>query len=124
VKSLSEIEQRRMDADRRSIPPSVKYQVRVACANRCVLCGDKDKLVFGHIVSVAKGRALGVPDDYLFSAENLFLLCVCCNSGMSDDVLPLRLAATILVLSVGGKDAKKIISRIHAPPMHSAEEPF
>lgn len=49
---------------------------------RCVLCGDSDRLVVGHLLSVADGLKVGATREELFSEANLAAMCETCNAGL------------------------------------------
>lgn len=62
----------RTDAtSRESIPREVRHEVWQRDGGRCVRCGSREKLEFGHIVPVVKGGSN--------TARNIELLCESCN---------------------------------------------
>lgn len=56
---------------------------------RCVLCGDIERLVVGHLLSVADGEKVGATRDELFADVNLAAMCETCNAGLGERSLSL-----------------------------------
>lgn len=82
---------------RPDIKPSQRRRIFDRDGSRCVFCNTDDtKLHVGHLLSVDDGHRLGVPDNELFSDENLAVMCEECNLGFGKFTAGLPLIARIL----------------------------
>ena len=83
---------------RPTIRPSQRARILLRDNGTCILCHRNDvQLDIGHLISVYDGRLMGLSDAELGDDENLAAMCASCNSGLSSETLPLRIAATILL---------------------------
>lgn len=64
---------------------------------RCFLCGCRENLQVGHLLSVNEGLKMGLTEAQLNDDENLATQCAECNLGASDRPVSLRLAMAILI---------------------------
>ncbi|ORW29203.1 hypothetical protein AWB91_24580 [Mycobacterium paraense] len=63
----------------------------------CIMCHRNDvPLQIGHLISVHDGHLVGLSDADLTSDDNLGVMCVECNSGLSKQSLPPRLIAAAI----------------------------
>lgn len=89
---------------RPALTPSQRSRV-FAVSNTCVVCHRGDvPLEVGHLISVAEGRAMDVPDDLLFSDDNLAPFCEACNSGQSSRSVNTRLMYQCLRIQAAHRD--------------------
>ena len=63
---------------------------------RCCLCGNRNTLQVGHIISVARGLEEGLTEAQLNHDENLAAMCAECNLGLAERPLPLWIVAPLL----------------------------
>jgi 5-methylcytosine-specific restriction endonuclease McrA len=63
---------------------------------RCVLCGSKELLQVGHLISVAAGLAAGLTEVELNDDENLAAMCAECNVGLGEAPPPLWITVPLL----------------------------
>lgn len=78
--------------ERPDIKPSRRRQLLERDNHTCISCHRNDRpLTIGHLLSVKQGRQMDVPDDLLFSDENLAVMCEECNSGYSFNSVGARL---------------------------------
>lgn len=84
-----------------SIKPAKRAKVLLRATGRCELCGkkpsDEASLHVGHLLSVKDAESLGVSREDTDSMENLAAMCDECNLGLSEETVPLRLAAAIVI---------------------------
>lgn len=78
------------------IKPKQRIRILGRASARCEVCGGRDNLHVGHIVSVAVGLEFGLDETMLNDDENLLCMCAECNLGLGDEPMPLRVAATVL----------------------------
>lgn len=82
---------------RPAISPGKRARILLRDNGTCVLCHRADVPIdIGHLISVNAGRNSGMTDFALFDDENLAAMCQPCNSGLSDEPVPLRIAVAIL----------------------------
>jgi len=82
---------------RPTIRPSQRARILLRDNGTCILCHRNDvQLDIGHLISVHDGRLMGLSDAQIDDDENLAAMCASCNSGLSSETLPLRMAVTIL----------------------------
>lgn len=100
--------QRTVTTVHNGITAKKRATVLMRATGRCELCGKsslESVIHAGHIVSVKQGLKLGLTEKELNDPENLCALCDECNLGLSDEILPIRLLARILLsrLKVKGR---------------------
>jgi hypothetical protein len=78
------------------IRPKKRARILFRASGRCELCGSRNILHVGHILSVKSGLRLGLTESVLNDDENLCAMCEECNLGIGDATVPLRLAVGIL----------------------------
>ena len=84
---------------RPDIKPSQRARIFLRDGDACVICHtDRAVLNVGHLIDVDSGRAEGLTDRELFDDENLAVMCEECNSGISNQPLPLKITARILAM--------------------------
>jgi 5-methylcytosine-specific restriction endonuclease McrA len=81
---------------RQSIKPSQQARILDRDQGRCILCGTRDGLVLGHLLSVADGFALGALESELYDDANLAAMCEGCNAGLGRHSISPRTYRVIL----------------------------
>jgi hypothetical protein len=82
---------------REAMSPSLRALVMVRAGGACELCHSYGiPLTVGHLLSVDAGRKEGLSDDVLNCEENLSAMCEACNSGISNQPVPLRVMVAII----------------------------
>lgn len=80
-----------------AIRPKLRTAVLERANSCCEICHRGDRpLQVGHVVSVADGHDIGLPDSIINSMENLIAECDECNSGAGAGTKPLRMYLAIL----------------------------
>lgn len=79
-----------------AISTKQRYEIIERANGVCETCGSKNLLQVAHVISVADGHAMDIPDDVINSNENLICQCAECNSGLSGGTIPLRMYVAIL----------------------------
>jgi 5-methylcytosine-specific restriction endonuclease McrA len=79
------------------IKPGQRARVLERDSGRCVLCGSRNDLHVGHLLSVNEGVKQGLAEAEINDDENLAAMCAECNLGLADRPVPLRLAMALLV---------------------------
>lgn len=79
-----------------------RARILLRATGKCELCGkrpttEQHGLHVGHLVSVKQGLGLGLTEDQLNDDENLAAMCDECNLGIADEIVPLRLAISIIM---------------------------
>lgn len=97
--------QRSLTTARNGLKPSVRSRILQRDGGKCNLCGRSPRvhnviLNVDHILPVEAGVKVGLSDAEINHEENLWAICEECNSGKSNSVLALRLAASILRLRI------------------------
>lgn len=82
---------------RENIKLAIRSLVMVRAGGACELCHCVAPLTVGHLLSVDAGRSEDLTDDELNCEENLAAMCDACNSGISSNPVPLRVAVAIIV---------------------------
>jgi hypothetical protein len=78
------------------IRPKDRARVIARASGRCEMCGSRDNLHVGHLLSVDDGIKQGFTEAFLNDDENLACFCSECNLGMGCESVPLRLVVAIL----------------------------
>jgi hypothetical protein len=65
------------------IKPSTRIRIIERATGRCELCGSRENLHVGHILSVLDATAAGLSDYEINSDDNLAAMCEACNLGLS-----------------------------------------
>jgi len=68
---------------RDDVSPSQQARILDRDHGRCILCGGREDLVIGHLLSLQDGERLGATQVELYDDANLAALCEGCNSGLS-----------------------------------------
>lgn len=79
----------------KAIKPKMRARILERASARCEICGAKENLTVGHLLSVADAVRYGYA-DIANHDENLIAQCAECNIGQGSKTLPLRLAVAIL----------------------------
>ena len=90
----------------RSGPTSPRANAPTSCcatAAHAIICHSTERLEVGHLISVADGARFGLDFDLIHSDENLAVMCATCNSGISDETVPIRLIVTAFMVRVNRK---------------------
>jgi hypothetical protein len=84
------------------ISAAQKARIKMRASGRCEICGAKPADAVGLQVSHIIGRNVGIKegmsDGEINSDENLFAGCPECNQGLKEEIIPLRLAISIVRL--------------------------
>lgn len=76
-----------------SIAPSQRSRILFDRAGgKCEICGRREDLQVGHMISVADGMAQGMTDAQINDDANLCAMCAECNLGLGSNPVPLWLA--------------------------------
>lgn len=96
--SLAEVGEkpRTLKTTHEAITPAKRKKVLLRASGRCELCGKREALQVGHLVSVERGHEYGLTDDEINHTENLCAMCAECNSNMRSEVVPLRVALVMI----------------------------
>jgi 5-methylcytosine-specific restriction endonuclease McrA len=78
------------------IKPKQRARVLERDNGRCCLCGSRDNLHVGHLLSVDDGLKQGMTEVDLNNDENLAAMCSECNLGLSSKPVSLRLLMSVL----------------------------
>lgn len=78
------------------IKPKQRARILMRALARCEVCGSRDSLHVGHILSVEVGVEYGLADDMINHDENLLAMCAECNLGQGSEPMPLAVAVSIL----------------------------
>lgn len=89
-------EPRTLKTTHKAITGAKRRAVLLRSSGFCELCGRKDQLQVGHLVSVERGHEYGLTDDEINHTENLCAMCPECNSNMRSEVVPLRVALVMI----------------------------
>lgn len=76
-------------------------------SSKCEVCGARDRLHVGHIVSVEVGLHFGLTEVELNDDENLLCLCEECNLGMGAEPMPMRVAIVVLRARISWRDKQE-----------------
>jgi 5-methylcytosine-specific restriction endonuclease McrA len=89
---------RRSLRTRPQVSPGQRARILLRDNLACVMCGRRERLEVGHIISVRDGRALVLSDAVLFGDDNLVAMCASCNSGLSSKSIPAHRFLVLLAL--------------------------
>lgn len=89
------------------IAPSKRARILERDNGRCVLCGRKENLHAGHLLSVAAGLKQGLTEVELNADENLAAMCDECNLGLGERPVPIRLMMAVLIARLKIDDDKR-----------------
>lgn len=89
-------EQRSLTTIHEAIKPKQRARIIERATARCEVCGNRDNLHVGHIISVKVGVNFGLTEVELNDDENLLCLCERCNLGQGAEPMSLRLAISVL----------------------------
>lgn len=87
------------------ISPSQRARIITRATGRCELCGSRDNLHVGHLLSVEAGLNAGMTEAEINHDENLAAMCDACNLGLGSHVVPLRLAVSLLLVRMKTQDS-------------------
>ena len=90
-------------AKRPNISPGQRSDILLRDGGACIICHSTERLEVGHLISVADGARFGLDFDLIHSDENLAVMCATCNSGISDETVPIRLIVTASMVRVNRK---------------------
>lgn len=89
-------EQRTVTTVHNGVKPKQRARVLLRDNGACVLCGRRDMLHVGHVLSVKDGLSSGLTETELNDDENLLTLCDECNLGIGKETMPVRLLLRVL----------------------------
>jgi 5-methylcytosine-specific restriction endonuclease McrA len=81
---------------RPNIKPRQRARIIERDGGRCFICGERDRLDAGHLISIYEGRKQGFTEAELMDDENLMAMCARCNSGFGRRSLSPRWVAAAL----------------------------
>ncbi len=87
------------------IKPKLRMRIIERANGHCELCGAKDNLHVGHMISVDAGLKAGMTDAEINSDENLYCSCDECNLGLGKTPIPLRLAVALVMARLKNQGA-------------------
>lgn len=87
--------QRSVTTIHNGISASKRARIFIRGNGQCEVCGGRDQLHLGHVVSVDVGFKAGLTDEEINHDNNLYIACEECNLGQGREVLPLRMALAI-----------------------------
>lgn len=96
---------------RPGIKPSQQARIFDRDQGRCVLCGSKDHLTIGHLLSIEEAYALGTVGPELNDDANLAAMCEACNLGLSRHSVSPRTYAVIMHSLVKAEIARREAGR-------------
>lgn len=79
-----------------AIKPKQRARILSRASGKCEVCGSRELLQVGHILSVEYGLEFGVEPALLNDDENLICECAQCNLGRGSEPMPLHLMVSIL----------------------------
>ncbi len=79
-----------------AIKPKQRSRILSRAGGKCEVCGARERLHVGHIVSVVVGLGYGMTEVELNDDENLMSLCEECNLGQGAEPMSLPLAIAVL----------------------------
>jgi 5-methylcytosine-specific restriction endonuclease McrA len=92
--------QRTVTTVHNGIKPKQRARIITRATGRCEMCGARNDIHVGHIISVDTGLKMGLTEVDLNDDENLAALCAECNLGIGKEPMPLRLAVGMLMSRV------------------------
>lgn len=101
---------------RRGVKPSQQARILERDHGRCLLCGGRDDLHIGHLLSVDDGAALGVDERLLNADANLAAMCRFCNEGLGRRSVSAR---TYAVFTWHLLEAEALVGRSPSSGRHS-----
>ena len=72
------------------IKPSQRARILMRATGRCELCGSRENLHVGHLLSAEAVLLLGMTEAQLNDDENLCAMCEACNLGVGKEPVPAR----------------------------------
>ena len=89
-----------------AIKPKQRARILARSGAKCEVCGKRNELHVGHILSVSVGLTYGLTEALLNDDENLLALCPECNLGQGAEPMPFPLAVSILRARVSWREAQ------------------
>lgn len=89
-------EPRTLKTTHEAITGAMRKEVLFRSNGKCEMCGRRDSLQVGHLVSVEAGHSYGLSDAEINHPENLCAMCEECNSNVRADIVPLRVALVMI----------------------------
>lgn len=94
---------------RKAFSPSERAAILLRDGFQCVLCRRTEStaiLNIGHLISVDVGLRIGMTEDEVNDDENLAAMCEECNSGLSEQPIPLPTAVWIVRARISWRNSK------------------
>lgn len=88
--------QRTVTTIHNGIKPKQRARILERATGRCELCGSKDHLHVGHLLSVNDGLEMGLTEHEINDDENLSAMCEECNLGLGSITISPRIYVAIL----------------------------
>ncbi len=85
---------------RRPVMLKTRTDVLVRANGMCEICGAKEDVEVGHILSRKHCQQWDIPPELWDHPDNLIAMCKPCNLGLSERDLPLKLFVAILLRRV------------------------
>lgn len=99
---------------RKAIKPSQQARIFDRDQGRCILCGAKDRLTIGHLLSIDDAYEMGELGPELHDDANLAAMCEACNLGLGRHSISPRTYAVLMhrlvkaeIARQGGKQRKR-----------------
>jgi hypothetical protein len=92
--------QRTVSTVHAAITTSKRWRIIERANGRCEICGKRQDLHVGHLLSVEVGVKMGMSDLEINSEENLAAMCAECNLGLGKQVVPARMLCALIVARV------------------------
>lgn len=89
-------EKRSVTRNREPLKPGKRARILERDGYRCQLCGSRENLHVGHVMSVKEGLTYGLTQEELDDDENLMAMCDECNLGQGDTPMAPRLYRVLL----------------------------
>ncbi len=83
------------------ITATQRARIITRATGRCEMCGSRENLHVGHILSVDTGLKLGMTELQLNDDENLSAMCEACNLGVGKEPVSARLLMAIVLARLG-----------------------
>ena len=107
---------------RSRIKPSQQARIFDRDQGRCVLCGAREELTIGHLLSVEEAYEMGEVGPELHDDANLAAMCEACNLGLGRHSVSPRTYAVIMHRLVKTEIARRSGS-LGSPPGHDNRLP-
>ena len=84
-----------------AIKPKLRAKILMRANGRCEMCGRRENLHVGHLLSVEAGLRFDLTEDQLNHPENLAAMCDACNLGIGKEPVPARFLIALVLARIG-----------------------